>query len=174
MRTNSRGAFWVVLGCVVSVCPDLSLKQLLLSGCQSQHRGCRTFCLLLQTDSLQESCSCFLSVLDELIKRLSVVLRLEEMFVFFSCFLKQPQSQPGPVRIIPSQSAQPTSLPKPVPSVQLASRPALPPHTPHAAGLPSCPGRGKMAKFLNPDEMTSRDYYFDSYAHFGIHEVKRG
>uniref|UniRef100_A0A3Q2QBC8 Protein arginine methyltransferase 8 n=1 Tax=Fundulus heteroclitus TaxID=8078 RepID=A0A3Q2QBC8_FUNHE len=33
-----------------------------------------------------------------------------------------------------------------------------------------CPGRGKMAKFLNPDEMTSRDYYFDSYAHFGIHE----
>uniref|UniRef100_A0A673LQH5 Protein arginine N-methyltransferase 8-B-like n=1 Tax=Sinocyclocheilus rhinocerous TaxID=307959 RepID=A0A673LQH5_9TELE len=32
---------------------------------------------------------------------------------------------------------------------------------------PSCP---EMAKFLNPDEMTSRDYYFDSYAHFGIHE----
>uniref|UniRef100_H3C933 Protein arginine methyltransferase 8 n=2 Tax=Tetraodon nigroviridis TaxID=99883 RepID=H3C933_TETNG len=31
-------------------------------------------------------------------------------------------------------------------------------------------GRGKMAKFLSPDEMTSRDYYFDSYAHFGIHE----
>ncbi|KAM9571965.1 protein arginine N-methyltransferase 8-B isoform 3-T5 [Salvelinus alpinus] len=27
-----------------------------------------------------------------------------------------------------------------------------------------------MAKFLNPEEMTSRDYYFDSYAHFGIHE----
>lgn len=25
---------------------------------------------------------------------------------------------------------------------------------------------GKVA----PDEMTSRDYYFDSYAHFGIHE----
>lgn len=21
-----------------------------------------------------------------------------------------------------------------------------------------------------PDDMTSRDYYFDSYAHFGIHE----
>uniref|UniRef100_A0A8C2AD15 type I protein arginine methyltransferase n=1 Tax=Cyprinus carpio TaxID=7962 RepID=A0A8C2AD15_CYPCA len=38
------------------------------------------------------------------------------------------------------------------------------------SSLPSCPGRGKMAKFLNPDEMTSRDYYFDSYAHFGIHE----
>uniref|UniRef100_A0A8D3CK98 type I protein arginine methyltransferase n=1 Tax=Scophthalmus maximus TaxID=52904 RepID=A0A8D3CK98_SCOMX len=27
-----------------------------------------------------------------------------------------------------------------------------------------------MAKFLSPEEMTSRDYYFDSYAHFGIHE----
>uniref|UniRef100_A0AAR2LLJ2 type I protein arginine methyltransferase n=1 Tax=Pygocentrus nattereri TaxID=42514 RepID=A0AAR2LLJ2_PYGNA len=25
-------------------------------------------------------------------------------------------------------------------------------------------------EFLNPEEMTSRDYYFDSYAHFGIHE----
>jgi protein arginine N-methyltransferase 1 len=23
---------------------------------------------------------------------------------------------------------------------------------------------------VNVDEMTSRDYYFDSYAHFGIHE----
>uniref|UniRef100_A0A8B9KEB5 Protein arginine methyltransferase 8 n=1 Tax=Astyanax mexicanus TaxID=7994 RepID=A0A8B9KEB5_ASTMX len=31
-----------------------------------------------------------------------------------------------------------------------------------------------MAKFLNPEEMTSRDYYFDSYAHFGIHEVSVG
>uniref|UniRef100_A0AAR2IHD4 type I protein arginine methyltransferase n=1 Tax=Pygocentrus nattereri TaxID=42514 RepID=A0AAR2IHD4_PYGNA len=26
------------------------------------------------------------------------------------------------------------------------------------------------AELLNPEEMTSRDYYFDSYAHFGIHE----
>lgn len=25
-------------------------------------------------------------------------------------------------------------------------------------------------KQVNVDEMTSRDYYFDSYAHFGIHE----
>ncbi|MEQ2206888.1 Protein arginine N-methyltransferase 8-B, partial [Xenoophorus captivus] len=83
---------------------------------------------------------------------------------------EQSQSQPRPVRIIPSQSAQPTSLPKPVPSVQPTARPSLPPHTPHAASLPSCPGRGKMAKFLYPEEMTSRDYYFDSYAHFGIHE----
>ncbi|XP_039665983.1 protein arginine N-methyltransferase 8-B isoform X2 [Perca fluviatilis] len=80
------------------------------------------------------------------------------------------QPQPRPIRIIPSQSAQPTSLPKPVPSIQHASRPPLPPHTPHAASLPSCPGRGKMSKFLSPEEMTSRDYYFDSYAHFGIHE----
>ena len=23
-----------------------------------------------------------------------------------------------------------------------------------------------------PEEMTSKDYYFDSYAHFGIHEVR--
>lgn len=92
------------------------------------------------------------------------------MFFFF--FLdQQPQPPPQPVRIIPSQSAQPTSLPKPVPSVQHAARPPRPPHTPHAASLPTCPGRGKMAKFLSPDEMTSRDYYFDSYAHFGIHEV---
>lgn len=92
--------------------------------------------------------------------------------VFFSPLLfQQPQLQPQPIRIIPSQSAQPTSLPKPVPSIQPAPRPPLPPHTPHAASLPSCPGRGKMAKFLNPEEMTSRDYYFDSYAHFGIHEV---
>ncbi|XP_029697879.1 protein arginine N-methyltransferase 8-B isoform X2 [Takifugu rubripes] len=83
---------------------------------------------------------------------------------------EQHQPQPQPVRIIQSQSAQPTSLPKPVPSVQHAARPPLPPHTPHAASLPICPGRGKMAKFLSPDEMTSRDYYFDSYAHFGIHE----
>merc|ERR1712126_783450 len=25
-------------------------------------------------------------------------------------------------------------------------------------------------KLLNNEEMTSKDYYFDSYAHFGIHE----
>uniref|UniRef100_A0A673GJL5 type I protein arginine methyltransferase n=1 Tax=Sinocyclocheilus rhinocerous TaxID=307959 RepID=A0A673GJL5_9TELE len=54
-----------------------------------------------------------------------------------------------------SDSVQPSPLPKPVSSVHHAQR---------------CPGRGKMAKFLNPEEMTSRDYYFDSYAHFGIHE----
>ena len=23
---------------------------------------------------------------------------------------------------------------------------------------------------MKPEEMTSKDYYFDSYAHFGIHE----
>ncbi|XP_075996048.1 protein arginine N-methyltransferase 8 isoform X1 [Genypterus blacodes] len=85
--------------------------------------------------------------------------------------VSQQQPQPQPVRIIQSQSAQPTSLPKPVPSVQHTPRPPQPPpHTPHAASLSNCPGRGKMAKFLNPEDMTSRDYYFDSYAHFGIHE----
>ncbi|XP_048862518.1 protein arginine N-methyltransferase 8-B isoform X9 [Brienomyrus brachyistius] len=56
---------------------------------------------------------------------------------------------------------------KPVLPVHHLTRP---PHMPHTASLPSCPGRGKMAKFVNPEEMTSRDYYFDSYAHFGIHE----
>ncbi|KAI2653428.1 Protein arginine N-methyltransferase 8-B [Labeo rohita] len=80
-----------------------------------------------------------------------------------------------PLSAAPSQSVQPSPLPKPVSSVHHAQRPTHPshaPHTPHSASLPSCPGRGKMAKFLNPDEMTSRDYYFDSYAHFGIHEVR--
>ncbi|XP_055795734.1 protein arginine N-methyltransferase 8-like [Salvelinus fontinalis] len=77
------------------------------------------------------------------------------------------QQQPQPIRIIQSQRVQPTSLPKPVPFVHDVPRP---PHTPHASPMPSCPGRGKMAKFLNPEEMTSKDYYFDSYAHFGIHE----
>lgn len=59
---------------------------------------------------------------------------------------------------IPSQPPQPTVVPKPVQSVI------------HVPLQPSCPGRGKMAKLINPEEMTSRDYYFDSYAHFGIHE----
>ncbi|XP_053258603.1 protein arginine N-methyltransferase 8 isoform X4 [Podarcis raffonei] len=52
----------------------------------------------------------------------------------------------------PSPPIQPPAVPKPVQST-----------------IP-VPGRGKIAKFLNPEEMTSRDYYFDSYAHFGIHE----
>lgn len=60
---------------------------------------------------------------------------------------------------VPSQTPQPTVVPKPVQSVI------------HVPLQPGCPGRGKMAKFLSPEEMTSRDYYFDSYAHFGIHEV---
>ena len=29
---------------------------------------------------------------------------------------------------------------------------------------------GKPTKELSQGEMTSKDYYFDSYAHFGIHE----
>ena len=28
----------------------------------------------------------------------------------------------------------------------------------------------KKPVFVSVDEMTSKDYYFDSYAHFGIHE----
>lgn len=28
----------------------------------------------------------------------------------------------------------------------------------------------KKGNGIAPEEMTSRDYYFDSYAHFGIHE----
>ncbi|XP_072857060.1 protein arginine N-methyltransferase 8 isoform X4 [Pogona vitticeps] len=60
----------------------------------------------------------------------------------------------------PPQPLQPIAMPKPVQSII------------HVPLQSSCPGRGKMAKFLNPDEMTSRDYYFDSYAHFGIHEIE--
>ncbi|XP_064335008.1 protein arginine N-methyltransferase 8 isoform X2 [Camelus dromedarius] len=58
----------------------------------------------------------------------------------------------------PSQPPQPVVPAKPVQCVH------------HVSSQPSCPGRGKMSKLLNPEEMTSRDYYFDSYAHFGIHE----
>jgi hypothetical protein len=29
---------------------------------------------------------------------------------------------------------------------------------------------GKSLSTTKPEDMTSRDYYFDSYAHFGIHE----
>lgn len=67
-----------------------------------------------------------------------------------------------------SQSAQPPLLSKSVPTSHHV--PCIP-HTPHVAGLATCPGRGKTTKFISPEEMTSRDYYFDSYAHFGIHEV---
>ncbi|CAL8292449.1 unnamed protein product [Boreogadus saida] len=82
-----------------------------------------------------------------------------------------PQPPPQqPIRIIQSRSTQPTPLPRPVPSVQPGARPSHSTHSPHGASLLSSPGRGKMAKPLNPEEMTSRDYYFDSYAHFGIHE----
>ncbi|XP_048958759.1 protein arginine N-methyltransferase 8 isoform X3 [Canis lupus dingo] len=58
----------------------------------------------------------------------------------------------------PPQPPQPVVPTKPVQCVH------------HVSTQPSCPGRGKMSKLLNPEEMTSRDYYFDSYAHFGIHE----
>ncbi|XP_054482629.1 protein arginine N-methyltransferase 8-B-like, partial [Anoplopoma fimbria] len=66
-----------------------------------------------------------------------------------------------------SQSAQPSPLPKPVPTAHHV--PCIP-HTPRVAALATCPGRGKISKFISPEDMTSRDYYFDSYAHFGIHE----
>uniref|UniRef100_A0ABI7ZKW8 Protein arginine N-methyltransferase domain-containing protein n=1 Tax=Felis catus TaxID=9685 RepID=A0ABI7ZKW8_FELCA len=62
------------------------------------------------------------------------------------------------VNSAPPQPPQPVAPPKPVQCVH------------HVSTQPSCPGRGKMSKLLNPEEMTSRDYYFDSYAHFGIHE----
>lgn len=40
-----------------------------------------------------------------------------------------------------------------------------------ASGTESSPGANANANTnANADEMTSRDYYFDSYAHFGIHE----
>ena len=31
--------------------------------------------------------------------------------------------------------------------------------------------KGEGDARVAPEEMTSKDYYFDSYAHFGIHEV---
>lgn len=31
----------------------------------------------------------------------------------------------------------------------------------------------KRVERMPVDEMTSKDYYFDSYAHFGIHEVSK-
>ncbi|CAG01906.1 unnamed protein product [Tetraodon nigroviridis] len=70
-----------------------------------------------------------------------------------------------------SQSAQPPLLSKPVPT---SHHVPCNPHKPHVAGLATCTGRGKTTKFISPEEMTSRDYYFDSYAHFGIHEVEKG
>ncbi|KAK0131835.1 Protein arginine N-methyltransferase 8-B [Merluccius polli] len=83
-----------------------------------------------------------------------------------------------------SQSAQPSTLPKPVPNTttttnttttanHVASCPSDDDDDgvcPPTASSPPSPGRGRIAKFLSPEEMTSRDYYFDSYAHFGIHE----
>merc|ERR1711920_1119165 len=38
------------------------------------------------------------------------------------------------------------------------------------AGGDSSPPDMEKVKTLSNDEMTSKDYYFDSYAHFGIHE----
>uniref|UniRef100_A0A4W3J634 type I protein arginine methyltransferase n=1 Tax=Callorhinchus milii TaxID=7868 RepID=A0A4W3J634_CALMI len=61
----------------------------------------------------------------------------------------------------PSQPDEPVALTQPVQCIQ---------NTQLTDVQADCPGRGKISKFLTPDEMTSKDYYFDSYAHFGIHE----
>lgn len=66
-------------------------------------------------------------------------------------------------------SLQVSSAPPQPPQPVIPAKPVQCVH--HVSTQPSCPGRGKMSKLLNPEEMTSRDYYFDSYAHFGIHEV---
>uniref|UniRef100_A0A8C5M596 type I protein arginine methyltransferase n=1 Tax=Leptobrachium leishanense TaxID=445787 RepID=A0A8C5M596_9ANUR len=75
--------------------------------------------------------------------------------------LRRKMAEAENVEVCPSQPIQPVPIQKPIQSVK---------HVIHAPMQPSYPGRGKMAKLLNPEEMTSRDYYFDSYAHFGIHE----
>jgi protein arginine N-methyltransferase 1 len=36
---------------------------------------------------------------------------------------------------------------------------------------PSSSHTSEQNGIVSLDEMTSKDYYFDSYAHFGIHEV---
>ncbi|XP_057711280.1 protein arginine N-methyltransferase 8-like isoform X1 [Corythoichthys intestinalis] len=61
-----------------------------------------------------------------------------------------------------SQSAHPPSAAKPVPAA----------HHQHAPRDPQVfrAARSRGATSVSPEEMTSRDYYFDSYAHFGIHE----
>ncbi|XP_057622241.1 protein arginine N-methyltransferase 8 isoform X2 [Chionomys nivalis] len=66
------------------------------------------------------------------------------------------------------ESTEVSSAPPQPPQPVIPAKPVQCVH--HVSTQPSCPGRGKMSKLLNPEEMTSRDYYFDSYAHFGIHE----
>merc|ERR1719402_1712626 len=39
-----------------------------------------------------------------------------------------------------------------------------------AAAVKESAIEGKKLEDLSSEEMTSKDYYFDSYAHFGIHE----
>jgi hypothetical protein len=38
-------------------------------------------------------------------------------------------------------------------------------------GKPAAAGDAAQNGYVPPEDMTSKDYYFDSYAHFGIHEV---
>lgn len=41
---------------------------------------------------------------------------------------------------------------------------------PSTSSQVSC-GQAESSEKPNAEDMTSKDYYFDSYAHFGIHEV---
>ncbi|XP_038636865.1 protein arginine N-methyltransferase 8-B isoform X1 [Scyliorhinus canicula] len=79
----------------------------------------------------------------------------------FHCFCSKVTSDPP----------EPLAVTQPAQSIQTTQRTQTPTQTPIETQIQtSCLGRGKMAKYLTPDEMTSKDYYFDSYAHFGIHE----
>ncbi|XP_061618366.1 protein arginine N-methyltransferase 8-B isoform X1 [Phyllopteryx taeniolatus] len=70
-----------------------------------------------------------------------------------------------------SQSTQPSRVAKPVPVAPQHQHVPRASRTPRVAAFQAAgPARGEGAKFLSPEEMTSQDYYFDSYAHFGIHE----
>ncbi|XP_038636866.1 protein arginine N-methyltransferase 8-B isoform X2 [Scyliorhinus canicula] len=72
---------------------------------------------------------------------------------------------------VTSDPPEPLAVTQPAQSIQTTQRTQTPTQTPIETQIQtSCLGRGKMAKYLTPDEMTSKDYYFDSYAHFGIHE----
>ncbi|XP_072341017.1 protein arginine N-methyltransferase 8-like isoform X3 [Scyliorhinus torazame] len=77
---------------------------------------------------------------------------------------------------VTSDPPEPLAVTQPAQSIQTTQRTQTPTQTPietqiETPAQTSCLGRGKMAKYLTPDEMTSKDYYFDSYAHFGIHEL---
>lgn len=128
-------------------------------------RNLRLFAGSTCTASLLQPASCYH-------RSYNIMILLIIFFFFISDSLSfpHPPQRQQPVMSSLSQSAQPSPLPKPVPTTTTHHVPCVP-HTPHVAALATCPGRGKIAKFISPEDMTSRDYYFDSYAHFGIHEV---